>query len=160
MEFFHNLLSKGVWYYHSRSPEQGIHFRRSIRISLYETLIRFVPPVNLFLIVQLVIQVIHLVNDDPRVGTYRFSCRGRRLIASAAAMFVPGLYMILHSYELINRDHMMILGGSLSRIGLVRLKRLRSDLWSVTIRNVRPSRYWWKFFIPKIMPSSSLSCWL
>ena len=51
----------------------------------------------------------------------------------------------------------MILGGRLLRISLVGLKRLTSGLWSITIRKVHPSRYWWNIFTPKIMPSPYLA---
>ena len=46
-------------------------------------------------------------------------------------MFVPDLYMVLWSYEFINRDNLMILGGRLLRIGH---QAEKADEWLV-IRN-------------------------
>ena len=53
----------------------------------------------------------------------------------------------------------LILADAKVRIGLSSANKCWSDLWSESIINLRPNRYWLNFFTPKTIGSASLSSW-
>ena len=113
VELLQDLLSTSVWYYHSRSPEQASIFDAQFISLCMKQLVkgpsgRFVPDRTTWQTfertgsfeVRLRISAVSTVMSPrwsirwmmhPDVGTSRFSCKGRRLILSAATTFVPGL---------------------------------------------------------------------
>jgi len=82
---------------------------------------------------------------------------GRRLRASAWGMLWPGLWTKWYSYVAsINVQH-CIRGDNICGAAFVSPNNPRSGLWSVTMVNLRPYKYWWNFSSPSITANPSLS---